>query len=179
MNHSDQLDQIAAALAAFQGEVRAIPKGDTNPFFKSKYAGLPDVVATASPLATKHGLAVVQSMGFDGVHDTLTTMVLHTSGQWIADTMRLHLTKEDSQGHGSATTYARRYGYMSILGLVADDDDDGNAASNRQTAPAQQNNRPGTSGRRPPPSTTSTASGVLTAEQVAEMRAAVSAGKPF
>lgn len=127
--HSEQLDQLAAALAAAQAEFSAIPKTATNPFFKSKYADLATVKATAGPVIAKHGLSVAQLIGFDGEHDTLTTWLLHSSGQFIAETMRLHLSKQDAQGQGSATTYARRYGYMAVLGLVADEDDDGNRAS--------------------------------------------------
>src|SRR5580698_11572869 len=102
MIHSDELNEIATALAAVQSEVPSIPKTETNPFFKSKYADLGSVIETASPIVTRHGLAVSQMMGFDGEHDTLTTLVMHRSGQYISDTARLHLTKEDSQGHGSA-----------------------------------------------------------------------------
>ena len=49
--------------------------------------------------------------------------------------MILHLPKSDPQGQGSAVTYARRYSYMSVLGLVADEDDDGNKASQPKSAP--------------------------------------------
>lgn len=43
--------------------------------------------------------------------------------------MRLRPVKNDPQAHGSATSYAKRYAYMAVLGLVADEDDDGNKAS--------------------------------------------------
>lgn len=139
-----ELDQLAAALSAAQGEFEAVAKTETNPFFKSKYAGLPDVIKTASPILAKHGLAVSQLITWNGEYDCLTTILMHKSGQCLRETMRLHLTKDDPQGQGSAVTYARRYAYMAALGLVADEDDDGNAAS-RQSHPAQQQRR------RPPP----------------------------
>ena len=134
VKHSEQLDQLATALVAIQAAVPAIPKDAANPFFKSKYADLPAVMATAAPIVTAHGVAVVQTMGHEDGYDTLTNLVVHTSGQWIADTQRLHLVKDDPQGHGSAVTYARRYAYMAALGLVADEDDDGNAASKARKA---------------------------------------------
>jgi hypothetical protein len=91
----------------------------------------------------KHGLAVTQGISFQQgfsdaaavLHDTLTTSLIHKSGQWIESEMPLHLPKQDPQGQGSAVTYARRYAYMAILGLVADDDDDGNAASRPKVQP--------------------------------------------
>ena len=136
LSHSAELDQLAAALAKAQGEFIAIPKDSNNPFFKSKYAALPQVVEVASPIISKNGLSVSQFLGTTDSSDTLTTWLLHSSGQYICQTMKLHLVKNDPQGQGSATTYARRYSYMAVLGLVADEDDDGNAASRPQAKSA-------------------------------------------
>jgi len=130
---SEQINELAAALAKAQGEFSAVPKDSTNPFFKSSYAALPEVVKTATPVLAKYGLAVSQFISVDdNGNDALMTYLIHSSGQYIAHTMKLHLIKDDPQGQGSAVTYARRYSYMSALGLVADVDDDGNAASQPQ-----------------------------------------------
>jgi hypothetical protein len=137
---SEQINELAAALAKAQGEFSAVPKDSTNPFFKSSYAALPEVVKTATPVLAKYGLAVSQFISQDDAgHDALMTYLIHSSGQFIAHTMKLHLIKDDPQAQGSAVTYARRYSYMAALGLVADVDDDGNSASQpqqRQSAPA-------------------------------------------
>jgi hypothetical protein len=130
MNMSESINELASALVAAQGEFSAVPKGSVNPFFKSNYAALPEVVATAGPVLAKHGLAISQFIG----DDTLTTYLLHASGQFIAQEMKLHLVKNDPQAQGSAVTYARRYSFMSVLGLVADVDDDGNAATQASQA---------------------------------------------
>ena len=130
MLYFEDLTELAPALVAAQADFSAVPKGSVNPFFKSKYAALPDVVQHTSPVLAKHGLAVTQ---FITENDTLTTMLIHKSGQYIQGTMALHLVKDDPQAQGSAVTYARRYSYMSVLGLVADDDDDGNAGSGMPT----------------------------------------------
>jgi hypothetical protein len=127
---SDSIKNLAISLAAAQGEFSAVPKGAENPFFKSKYAALPDVVATATPVLSKNGLSVAQFVDSDDLGDLLTTYLLHSSGEFISHSMRLHVAKSnDPQSQGSAITYARRYSYMSALGLVADNDDDGNAAT--------------------------------------------------
>jgi len=127
---SDSIKNLAVALAAAQGEFSAVPKGADNPFFKSKYAALPDVVATATPVLSKNGLSVAQFVDSDDLGDLLTTYLLHSSGEFISHSMRLHVAKSnDPQSQGSAITYARRYSYMAALGLVADNDDDGNAAT--------------------------------------------------
>ena len=129
MIHSTELAELAAARSAAQGQFEAVAKDATNPFFKSKYADLPAVVKAASPILKEHGLAVAQFLGHDEYGDTLTTVLLHKSGQFIGDTMQLRPVKDDPQAQGSATSYGRRYAYMAALGLVADEDDDGNAAS--------------------------------------------------
>lgn len=137
---SPEINELAAALVAAQAEFSAVPKTSSNPFFKSKYAALPDVVSHAGPVLARHGLAISQFIDAEYVGgDGLTTYLLHKSGQFISHTMKLHLPKDDPQGQGSAVTYARRYSYMAALGLVADEDDDGNSASKsepvRKSAP--------------------------------------------
>jgi hypothetical protein len=128
--NSPEINELAAALVAAQSEFSAVPKGSVNPFFKSKYAALPEVVATAGPVLAKHGLAISQHITYDDAgNDCLMTYLLHKSGQYIAYSMRLHLVKGDPQSQLSAVTYARRGSYMAACGLVADSDDDGNLAA--------------------------------------------------
>lgn len=127
MRHSEQIDAIAASLAAAQGEMPAAPLDGKNPHFGSKYATLAALVQTSRPVLARHGLAIVQGRGADG---GIETTILHTSGQWItADGVPMRPVKDDPQGIASAITYARRYGLAAAVGLVADDDDDGNAAT--------------------------------------------------
>jgi len=58
----------------------------------------------------------------------VTTLLMHTSGEWIEGKIKLKPVKSDPQGMGSAITYARRYAYQSIIGLAADDDDANDAS---------------------------------------------------
>jgi hypothetical protein len=157
VDRSPELDQLATALSAAQAEFSAIPKEQDNQFYSSKYADLASVVTAAAPIITKHGLSVTQWIGSNGAGDTLTTYLLHSSGQFIAGEAPLHLVNSKGepwvapQGQGSAVTYARRYAYMAALGLVAEEDDDGNAASQPPPAggaPATQ--APPPSGGAPP-----------------------------
>src|SRR5690606_23626422 len=60
----------------------------------------------------------------------LETRFMHTSGQWISDTLTVPVSKVDAQGVGSATTYARRYALAAFAG-IAPEDDDGEAAVGR------------------------------------------------
>ena len=129
MNKSDSIKELATALSKFQGKMLTAHKGSTNPFFKSKYADLAEVVKTATPGLSAEGLSVSQLVNHDETGATLVTIVMHSSGEWISGEAPLLLTKQDPQGQGSAISYARRYNYMAAIGMVADEDDDGNTAS--------------------------------------------------
>ena len=131
MTMSNEINELATALAKAQGEFSAVPKSSVNPFFKSKYAPLPEVMAAAVPILSKNGLSISQFIGVDqDGRDLLTTYLMHTSGQYIVQDMRLHLGKDDtSQALGSSVTYARRYQILAVCGMVQDEDDDGNAST--------------------------------------------------
>lgn len=130
MRMSDTIAELAKALSAAQAELPDAVASSKNPHFKSKYANLASVRETVNSVLPTHGLAYVQCCGNGDGFVTVETILMHSSGQWIADNLTLPVVKRDPQGYGSAITYARRYGLMAILGLsAADDDDDGNEAS--------------------------------------------------
>jgi hypothetical protein len=79
--------------------------------------------------------------------------------------MRLYLVKDDPQGQGSAVTYARRYSYMSVLGLVADVDDDGNAASREQVQKSISNMKQQVARSAAPPTNSAPAPATPTGEK--------------
>ena len=132
METSTTVVEIAKALSEFQGQVEPVTKDAINPFFKSKYASMENIVATIKKPLVKNGLSFVQLPTGD---NGLTTMILHVSGEWIRSTAIMHPTKNDPQGQGSAITYLRRYALSALLGLVTDEDDDGNKASTPTVAP--------------------------------------------
>lgn len=131
MNKSESIKELAAALAKAQPLIKGAVKDSVNPFFKSKYADLSSVVeAIREPLA-KNGLSYVQlNQPSETNQVCVETVLIHTSGEWISGVISLPVTKADAQGHGSAITYARRYGLSAIVGLTAEDDD-GNVASGK------------------------------------------------
>lgn len=130
MKHSENLNELAIALAKAQGKMEAASKQKENPHFRSKYADLASVWdAIRGPLA-ENNLSVVQLPYSDEQGRVcLSTMLLHSSGQWIEASYFLDPSKKDPQGYGSAITYMKRY---ALTGMgVAPEDDDGNAASQR------------------------------------------------
>jgi len=128
METSESIKEIATALCKFQGEVEAIKKGATNPFFKSSYATLADILNVIREPLVNNNLSFVQCP-VEG--NGLTTLLMHKTGEFIKSTYTMTPTKNDPQAHGSAMTYARRYTLGSILGLNIQDDDDGNAGSKK------------------------------------------------
>lgn len=118
---------IAQALAAAQAEMGKALKQSQNPHFRSKYADLGNVMDACLPALNKHGIAVVQPY-----HETEFGKYVVTKFIFGSDVLEcpipLILGKNDMQGLGSAITYARRYGLMSLAG-IAPEDDDGNAAA--------------------------------------------------
>ena len=64
---SDQIDQLATALAKAQGEFDTAGKNQKNPFFKSNYADFEAVVEASRPALSKYGLSVFQSPFFYAV----------------------------------------------------------------------------------------------------------------
>lgn len=134
MNKSESIKAFAEALAKFQGEVKNPPKSADNPFFKSKYTPLDVMIDTAKPLLNKHGLSYIQSCSGDGQNITVTTLLMHSSGEWVeTDPLTLKADKATAQGAGSAITYGRRYALAAALGLASDEDDDGNGAEPKKT----------------------------------------------
>ena len=121
MNRSETITKIAAALADFQASAPKIVKDTTNPFFKSKYATLDGILDTIRPVMKDCALAVVQLPSAGG----LSTMILHSSGEFIEDTVPMP-TFAKAQEFGAAMTYYRRYTLCAALGIAAEEDSDGN-----------------------------------------------------
>lgn len=127
---------IAAALVAAQMEMGKALKQSNNPHFRSKYADLGNVMDACIPALNKAGIAVIQPTVDDEHGRYVETVFIHgESGQELRCRVPLIVQKNDMQGYGSAVTYARRYGLMTMAG-IAPEDDDGNAAA--QAAPAKK-----------------------------------------
>lgn len=133
-NKSESIVNIAKALVAFNLEVKIIEKDAKNPHFKNDYATLDTIIDEVRPLLAKHGLVIMQFPGGDGEHYTLRTMLVHESGEYIeSEPLTMKPVKNDPQGIGSCTTYARRYSLSAMLSLNTGEDDDGEKASRDNT----------------------------------------------
>jgi hypothetical protein len=137
MDKSEEIDKLAIALAKFQGsleqpslnsEVKVRTK--TGGEYKFKYADLSECKRAAKQPLADNELSVCQLIEDDY---SIRTILLHSSGQWISSKVRMPSNTADAQSIGSAITYAKRYAFCAILGIVADDDEDANIASGNTT----------------------------------------------
>lgn len=133
------MKEIAKALATAQANMTKALKQSNNPHFRSRYADLGNVMDACLPALNAAGIALIQPTGEDETGRFVETIFIHgESGEQLSCRVPLIVAKNDMQGFGSAVTYARRYGLMTMAG-IAPEDDDGNAASK---APPQQQRQP-------------------------------------
>lgn len=135
MTTSNSINELATALAKAQKLIGGAKKDSANPFFKSKYADLASVRDACRDALADHGLAVLQSPTAVGATVSVETMLAHSSGQWVRDTLTVTAKDDSPQSVGSAITYLRRYAMQSFAG-IAPEDDDAEAAQGRSTVKA-------------------------------------------
>lgn len=122
-NRSASIAKLASALAKAQGAMVGAAKDSTNPHFKSKYADLASVWdACRKPLASNE-LSILQPVTADGSSVTVTTILAHSSGEWIAESLTMTAQQPTPQAVGSTITYGRRYGLSAMVGIAPEDDD--------------------------------------------------------
>lgn len=129
-------------LNEFRKTVGKVRKDASNPFYKSKYATLESVINTIEEPLNKIGIGYIQVMVKREGSDCLATLVydVDNTTDKLESSVPLLLEKLDMQKLGSAITYARRYGLVSIFGLEQEDDD-GNGAVRKPNNQAPNNVR--------------------------------------
>jgi hypothetical protein len=144
MKTSEQTDALFKALSEYQSEAVNPQKTSTADIptksggsYSYSYAPLPDILDANRPLLAKHGLSVVQESSGENGTVSLTTLVAHTSGQWLMAGPVSVSCSGGPQVVGSAITYLRRYSLCAVLGISGDSDDDANVAE----APAREEYR--------------------------------------
>ena len=133
---------IYKKLNGFKKLVGKVRKDANNPFHKSKYATIESVLETIEDALSDAGLGFYQS-----VNDmNLKTVVYdEETNETIESNVPLIISKQDMQQLGSAITYARRYGLVSMFGLEQEDDDGNMTLQNKPQTQQQygkQSNEP-------------------------------------
>ena len=132
---SESIAAIAAALAKAQAELTNPEKSLTatirSPFPREgdrtfRYAPLSSGLEIVRKVLGAHEIATVQTTSLDG--DTglirLTTMLAHSSGEWVSSEWPVCPVSETAAPHrmGAALTYARRYALFTLVGIAGEDD---------------------------------------------------------
>jgi len=112
-----------------QSEIGTLSKDKTNPFFKSKYFDINQIIEQLSPLLKKYGVTVMQPLTNINGKPAIKTYIV-SDGVAIIDTDMPLPDLSDPQKLGGAITYLRRYSLQSVFLLQAEDDD-GNKASEK------------------------------------------------
>lgn len=131
MKTSEQVDKIYPALIKAQSEMGIAQKSCANPFFKSKYADLSELINVTKQVLLDNKMALIQSPEGTETTASVNCRIIHESGQWLEGTITLPITKRDPQQAGSAITYARRY-QLAAMFNIAQEDDDGNCANGNE-----------------------------------------------
>jgi len=140
MQASEGLGKFAAAMAKAQGDMGSALKSSRNPHFKSMFADLASVVdAVRGPLSA-NGIAFVQMPTSDGNTVSVTTRLIHASGEWLQCTLSATPRKSDPQSVGSVVTYLKRYTLQAMCGIPSADDD--GERSMARGEPERQQERP-------------------------------------
>jgi hypothetical protein len=138
MQHSEKINEILSALSNARKNLARVKKTKKNTYYKSKYADLTDVMNACEEKLRDQGIEIMQSLDAVDEKSILHTRLIHSSGQWIGSSVCLSYKQGDSQSHGSAISYMRRYSLVTLVGIcVEDEDDDGNAACGREKIKGQ------------------------------------------
>ena len=126
------MKELLTKISEVKSEIGTLSKNASNPFFKSKYLDLGEILSNLEPILQKHKLLLLQP-----VLDNSVSTEIHDleSGEIIKSAIPLP-NIQDPQKIGSAITYYRRYSLQSLLALQTDDDD-GNKASQKEVAKEQ------------------------------------------
>lgn len=140
MKTSETRAELFKTFANFKKKLKQPLKDANNPFFKSKYVPLENVVQVVDEAMIDTGLSYIQEIeDLEEGYLRVDTIVLHESGEYmVIKGSKVKPVKNDPQSAGSATTYARRYSLSTAFGIASDPDDDGNGASQQ----AKNNQQP-------------------------------------
>jgi len=129
------------AMLTVQGELEALLIADkANPFTKSRFASLGQLLATVRPVLNRNGFLLKQFSGTIRTHGPQTkrwystpiiTLIVHVkSGQWESVVVDLP-TETTVYSHASSQTFGKRYGLQSYLAIATVDDDGAAVIQNR------------------------------------------------
>ena len=140
MDRSESIQELASALCEAQGELDNASKSTSGHGYK--YADLGEIIDILTPVLKKHGLSHIQSPVVVDGKACLETIILHKSGEYIANTAlmahaKLHKGNE-AQMMGATIAYQRRYSLKSMFGVAEVDEEKNFKANETKTERKQE-----------------------------------------
>lgn len=144
MQQSATIGALIAALAKAQAETKNPALDKVHPHFKGfRYASLGSHIDAIREPFSRNGLVISQGIDSHEMNVSVTTMIAHTSGEWMSSTVSMVLAERaTAQNLGATVTYLRRYALASMCLLTGDDDTD--AEEDRQAKQPAKPTRPAT-----------------------------------
>jgi hypothetical protein len=146
---SENVAAIATALAKAQTELSNPEKAMIGTVHNARsdspqsfrYASLSSGLDIVRKTLGGQQIAIAQTTDIDRASGTvnLTTVLLHTSGEWISSEWPVCQLSETSAPRrmGAALTYARRYALFSMVGIAGEDDLDAPEIANEPPQPGK------------------------------------------
>src|SRR5262245_15335331 len=130
---SETIGAIAAALARAQANLTNPEKSQTaiirSPFPREedrtfRYASLASGLDIVRKTLSQQEIATIQTTRIESGQIHLTTLLAHSSGEWISSDWPVCGVKDTDAPHrmGAALTYARRYALFALVGIAGEDD---------------------------------------------------------
>ncbi|MCP4493108.1 MAG: hypothetical protein GY820_38290 [Gammaproteobacteria bacterium] len=145
MKQSNEVNEIFTALSKAQGALKNAEK-DKASDVGYKYAQLSGIIDIARGPLVDNDLSVIQMPSKGDNFCELTTMITHSSGQWIKDTLKMPVIipmskagnpmMNHAQAVGNVITYMRRYSLAAFLNIAQEDTDaaSGEGGATRHTS---------------------------------------------
>lgn len=121
----------------FEIQGLSVKKDAENPFFKSKYMSLDNILQVLTPILNKNKWLLFHSTKNK---EMVTTIYDLEHDEELSSNFPL-IESNDPQKLGSCITYAKRYNIGQLFNIITDEDDDGNANEKPQQQPQQQVNK--------------------------------------
>jgi len=142
MKQSEQINELAAALAKAQAVMPKAKMSGVNSRFADKatgktgaYATLDDIRDAVKDTLTANGISYTQHPYSINGEVGVETMLIHSSGQWMRSRFGVPSSKHDPQAYGSLLTYVRKFALAAAAGVSTQEDTDADEVSHESPSP--------------------------------------------
>ena len=132
MEMSEEVKNLFASLSKAEGAMEAVKKKGSSDVGYN-YGKLEDIIEVSKKPLADNELAVIQMPSEGDENCSVMTMITHSSGEWIRDTLKMPVIipmsnqgkpmMNHAQAVGNVITYCRRYSIAAFLNIAQEDTD--------------------------------------------------------